>query len=164
MIDIEFKAIDPAIYVNWEQAQWAQKSATVKAEFVESGTVVETVMADGHVETTKTAGQNAAYKVTNPLGEQYLIEPDKFEKLYEKSETEGIFRSKWDPVPVVKVNENVSFTAPWGEEMRIKAGGVLVNGGDNDIYGIQEDEFAATYDIVTKSGEPRPTPETTLKL
>lgn len=154
----EFKIIDPKTYVNWSQAQWAQKSqerGRVQAEFVEKGTAVETIMANGHVETTKTAGENGGYRVTNPTGEQYLIEPSKFESRYEESEP-GIFVPKFDPVKVCLVNENVTFDAPWGGAMNIQAGGVLVYGGDNDIYGIQPDEFAETYDIISKVGTPKP--------
>ena len=40
--------------------------------------------------------------------------------------------------------------------MNIEAGGVLVFGGDNDIYGIQPAEFAETYDIISGSGAAKP--------
>jgi len=132
----EFKKVDPASYVDWSKAQWAQKSqerGLVQAEFVEEGTVVETVMANGLSETTKTAGENGGYKVTNPSGEQYLIEPSKFEARYEEK-SEGLFVPNYDPVKIMKIDENVKFEAPWGGDMNIQAGGVLVYGGDNDIY------------------------------
>ena len=130
----DFKAINPATDVNWDNASWAQKSAQVLAERVGPGTVVQTIMADGHVETSKTAGTNGGYKVTNPNGEQYLVDPAKFESRYE-SAGENAYCPKWDPVRVVRTDGNVSFKAPWGEDMFIKAGGVLVKGsGDNDIY------------------------------
>jgi len=153
-----FKQIDPATYVDWTQAQWAQKSqerGRVQAEFVDEGTEVETIMASGLSETTKTAGADGGYKVTNPTGEQYLVEPSKFQDRYEES-TPGIFVPKFDPVKVSKISENVTFEAPWGGPMNIEAGGVLVYGGENDIYGIQPDEFAATYDIITGAGESKP--------
>lgn len=130
----DFKTINPATDIDWSQAAWAQKSSQVKAEKVAPGTVVETVMADGHVETKKTAGEKGGYKITNPNGEQYLVDPTKFESRYD-AVGENIYRPKWDPVRVIRTDENVTFKAPWGEDMRIKAGGVLVKGtGDNDIY------------------------------
>ena len=46
------------------------------------------------------------------------------------------------------IDENISFEAPWGEEMRIAAGGVLILNGAQDIYGIQAEEFASTYRVL----------------
>ncbi len=152
----DFKKIDPASYTDWSKASWAQKTAQVMAEKVPEGTVVETIMADGHVETEKTAGKNGGYKVTNPSGEQYLVDPAKFESRYDQV-GENTFAPKFDPVRVVSLSESVSFIAPWGEEMRIKSGGVLVKGsGDNDIYGIQPEEFSQTYSIISQQGAPKP--------
>lgn len=128
----EFKAIDPKTYVDWSKAQWAQKSAKIGAERVPAGTVVETIMADGHVETKKTAGADGGYKVTNPNGEQYLVDPAKFEKSYQQTSSPGVFEPKYNPVQIVQISENIAFKAPWGEDMKIKAGGVLVKAGDND--------------------------------
>jgi hypothetical protein len=152
----DFKTINPATDIDWNLASWAQKTAQVMAERVDAGTVVQTIMADGHVETSKTAGKDGGYKITNPNGEQYLIDPAKFESRYD-SAGDNVYRPKYDPIRVVQTNENVSFNAPWGEKMFIKAGGVLVKGsGDNDIYGIQKEEFENTYGIITSVGAPRP--------
>ena len=140
-----FKVIHPAADIDWTQYGVSEKVAKVKAEFVPEGTEVETIMADGFVETTKTAGADGGYRVINPDGEQYLVDKDKFEKLYDETETAGIYEPKPEPRKVVGLTQNVSFTAPWGEEMRIRKGGVLVHGGLNDIYGIQPDEFRKTY-------------------
>ena len=138
----DFKTINPATDIDWSKAVWAQKSSKVIAEKVPAGTVVETIMADGHVETTKTAGPNGGYKVTNPNGEQYLVDPAKFENRYDVV-GEKTYAPKWDPVRVVRIDEDVTFKAPWGEDMRIKAGGVLVKGsGDNDIYEKQIQGFS----------------------
>ena len=161
MTDVTFKHIDTKTYVDWSQAQWAQKTANVLAEKVAPGTQVETVMKDGHVETTKTAGPDGGYKVTNPDGEQYLVDPVKFETRYD-DQGGGRYAPKFDPVQVVAVTENISFKAPWGSDMFIKAGGVLVNGGGNDIYGIQADEFASTYSMISKPGAPKPSPAYTM--
>ncbi len=49
---------------------------------------------------------------------------------------------------VVELQENVRFQAPWGEEMRIRAGGVLVIKDSGDIYGIQREEFQDTYEYI----------------
>ena len=80
-----FKEIDPTTYADWSKAQWAQKTVNVLAEKVGPETTVETIMKNGHVETTKTAGSDGGYKVTNPDGEQYLVDPAKFESRYDAS-------------------------------------------------------------------------------
>ena len=147
-----FRPIEPAA-VDWSDGVMAQKTARVKAEFVPEGTHLETVMADGHVETKNVAPAGGSMKVTNPNGEQYLISPAKFEIRYALTE-DGDYAPKADPVLVLRLDEAVSFTAPWGEEMFIKAGGVLVNGGGSDIYGIQPEEFEATYTVLPEPQGP----------
>jgi hypothetical protein len=140
-----YKVINPGSDVDWTEFFIAQKTAQVKAEKVPPGTVVETILASGKIETTKTAGENGGYRVTNPTGEQYLVDTAKFEKIYEAAEVPGMFKPKPDPRRVIRIGENVAFTAPWGEEMRIAAGGVLVMETPRKVYGIQPDEFKKTY-------------------
>lgn len=151
----EFEALDTS-NVDWSKAAWAQKTASVTAEKVAPGTVLQTVMANGHVETTKTAGPDGGYKTKNPSGEEYIVEPKTFEKRYDPAGPENEYRPKFAPVQVLPLDRDVSFKAPWGEDMFIKAGGMLVNGGGKDIYGIQKEEFAATYSVVSGPGGPRP--------
>jgi hypothetical protein len=141
----KFKVIDPVKDVDWTEYELAYKTAYVKAEHVPPGTIVETVMADGHVETTKTAGPEGGYRVTNPDGEQYLVDTKEFEQKYTAAEEPGVYIPNSEPRKVVSGSQNVAFTAPWGEEMRIKEDGVLVHNGPGDGYGIQGDEFKNTY-------------------
>ena len=141
----KFKVIDPIKDVDWTEYYKAQKSAYVKAEKVPAGTSVDTIMADGHVETSNIAGPDGAYKVTNPDGEQYLLETEEFEKNYLPAEQEGIYIPNSEARKVLDIDKNIAFKAPWGEEMLIKKGGVLVHNGPGDVYGIQSDEFKNTY-------------------
>lgn len=140
-----YKVIDPAKDLNWTEYYLAQKTAEVKAEKVLPGTVVETILADGHVETTKTAGEKGGYRVTNPTGEQYLVDTDKFENLYDETDTAGIYQPKPDPRKVLDSDKNVTFRASWGENMLMRKGSAIVHGGQDDIYGIAAEEYAATY-------------------
>ena len=140
-----FRTIDPVADVDWTEFRVARKTAKVRAEFVEAGTKVETVMANGLVETSKTAGEKGGYKITAQTGEQYLVDPDKFAKLYQTTSAEGVYEPRPDPRKVLDLKENVSFTASWGEDMRIRSGGVLVKDGPKKAYGIQGDEFHASY-------------------
>lgn len=144
-----FKVIDPARDVDWTDFFLAQKTAQVKAERVGAGTEVVTLVQgeDGTLlhEATKTAGPDGGYVVTNPTGEQYLVDVKKFESVYEGTGVEGVFAPIPDPRKVVPVEQNVSFEAPWGGAMRIQSGGVLVHGGVHDIYGINPKEYQETY-------------------
>ena len=147
---VVFHVIDPSSDVNWTNFTPAMKTAQVKAEKVGPGTVVQTVMADGHIETTKTAGPGGGYRVTNPAGEKYLVDTAKFEKLYDPVEgADGTFKPKPSIRKVLPISENLAFIAPWGEEMRIKAGGVLVHDGIKKVYGIQGPEYNSTYSAVS---------------
>lgn len=143
----EFTPIDPRTGADWAIACWSHKEAKVFAEFVPAGTKIGTVLKDGHRETTKTAGPEGGYKVTNPGGEQYLVDPEKFAGRYETTGIAGEYRPKLNPVKAVQTGKDVSFIAPWGEEMRIKAGGWLVKTRDGEIYGIQPDAFGSTYKL-----------------
>jgi len=143
----QFTPIDPRTDGDWLIAYWSHKEARIFAEFVPAGKKVDTILKDGHRETTKTAGPEGGYKVTNPDGEQYLVDPQKFTDRYETTGNAGEYRPKLNPVRAVQIDKDVSFTAPWGEEMRIKAGGWLVKTKDGEIYGIQPDEFGSTYKL-----------------
>lgn len=140
-----FKVIDPIADVDWTDFKIAQKTAEVTAELVPAGTKVETIMENGLVETSKTAGADGGYRVTAQTGEQYLVDKAKFEKLYNLTDTDGVYAPKPDPRKVLELDRSVAFTAPWGEEMRIRSGGVLVHGGPKDVYGIQPPEFKQSY-------------------
>lgn len=86
--------------------------------------------------------------VTNPEGERYIVKDEDFKAKYiQEDEGSNVYRPKGKPVLVAGVNEDVSFVAPWGEEMNIQADGFLVLAGKDDIYGIQGPAFAKTYMI-----------------
>lgn len=138
----EFRRIDPAA-IDFSQARLAQKVARVQARPAEPGERVATIMKDGHVETENVASDGDLV-VTNPSGEQYLVKAATFAERYQPTATPGEFAPRAAPVKALVTGENVEFTAPWGEIMRIKAGGVLIveNG---EVRGVQADEFAATY-------------------
>ncbi|MGD9537131.1 MAG: hypothetical protein AB7P52_05180 [Alphaproteobacteria bacterium] len=142
-----FRAINPDDYFDQSQARMATKTTTIQARPAVAGEEVITVMKDGHVETRNTA-KAGDYIVTNPDGERYIVPGEKFESKYAPTETPGVYRPAGGPVKVMTLQEDVSFKAPWGEEMRIRADGVLVYNGLGDVYGIQPDEFRRTYAFV----------------
>ena len=89
--------------------------------------------------------------VTNPDGEQYIVDDSTFKKKYEiDPENPSQYKPKGGPVLSSPINEHIEFEAPWGETMKIECGGSLVLSGPNDIYGIQKDEFEHTYSSTGK--------------
>lgn len=131
-----------------------QKSGEIIARVGKIGEEIFTIMANGLQETKNTVtvdeNGNPAWIVTNSTGEQYVVSDSVFKSKYEKIEgTEDRFKPVWNPITAVQISENISFAAPWGEIQYLANGGYLVfNKEYDDIYGIQEDEFNKTYDLV----------------
>lgn len=94
-----------------------EKFAVVRARRAEPGEVVETVLANGRVETSNVAGDND-FVLTNPDGEQYLIGSGKLAARYVdlgdgRYRAKGMVRAFRNPT-----GREISITAPWGEEQR----------------------------------------------
>lgn len=90
--------------------------------------------------------------VTNPDGEEYIVEDSNFKKKYEiDPKNPEQYKPKGGPVLSTPINEHIEFVAPWGETMKIQAGGSLILNGPNDIYGIQKAEFENTYSSTEKN-------------
>lgn len=127
------------------------KFARIQARQGELGEEVVTKMANGLEETRNAVKLDVktgkpGWIVTNPDGEQYIVEDSVFKKKYEiDPQNPAQYKPKGGPVLSSPINEHIEFQAPWGETMRIECGGSLVLSGPNDIYGIQKDEFEHTY-------------------
>lgn len=132
------------------------KTARIQARVAVEGEQIVTQMKDGHIETKNTAKEGDVI-ATNPAGEQYIIPAATFVKKYEVDPVNPEqYRPKGGAQQFIHVDEDISFKAPWGEEMHIKAGGVLNVSGltTGDVYGIQKDEFKNTYAKCTSDGTP----------
>jgi len=130
------------------------KTARIQARKGFPGEEIITIMKDGHTE-TKNIVKKGDMVVTNPDGEQYIISGDTFSKKYEiDPNNPKQYRPKGGAQEFIPVQEDITFTAPWGEEMNIKKGGMLnISGRETgDIYGIQKDEFEKTYARCDKNG------------
>ncbi len=95
------------------------------------------------------------FLVTNQINgydNSYVVSAEKFKKLYNPTEENNIFEPKEDIKKVYQVAENVKFEAPWGEKIDLYKGGYIVaenNTPDNNqFYGINKEEFDATYSII----------------
>ena len=146
-----YKDLDTKAF-NFSGAASFRKTARLsqdKIEIAKAEQEVITVIA-GKPE-TKNMAKPGDYIVTGAVGERYVIAGNRFDRLYEPDPSKpGEFRSK-GTVLAVLLTEAVTFKAPWGEQQRIDAGGVLVKNGD-DIYGIAENVFAETYGRADKEG------------
>lgn len=136
------------------QSKTYQKSGEITARVGKIGEEILTVMANGLQETKNTVtvdeNGNPSWVVTNSTGEQYIVSDSVFKKKYERiAENRDRFKPIWNPITAAQIDENICFTAPWGEVLNIVSGGYLVFNKDfDDIYGIQEDEFNKTYDMI----------------
>ena len=147
-----YKEIDPKS-TDFTGAASFRKTARLsqdKIEIAKAEQEVVTVVA-GKPETKNTA-KPGDYIVVGALGERYVIPGNRFDRLYEPDPARpGEFRSK-GTVLAVLLTQAITLKAPWGEQQRIDAGGVLVKNGD-DIYGIAEAAFAETYGRADKDGK-----------
>ena len=121
-----------------------EKHVIVKARKAKAGeTIISTINRgkDNFKETVNRA-ENGDFIITNPGGEEYIIRGDKFTGLYKKL-PDGTFKALGE-VKGIRTVANVEFEAPWGERMKIRAGGYLVD-ANGERYGIDETIFKKTY-------------------
>ncbi|MEO5950690.1 MAG: PGDYG domain-containing protein [Candidatus Saccharimonadales bacterium] len=129
------------------------KKAEVHAVVAVGGEKIETVLANGIVETVNIANSGDAI-ITNPGGEQYIIPAETFTKRYEATTEEGVFRAKG----MARALKNdtgapIEITAPWGESQFGDENCLIATVFDpdspdqigSDRYIIGADEFADTY-------------------
>lgn len=139
----------------------AKKTAIVQAERLKEDTVVDTrvrTIIDGKTyvfDETKNIAPAGAIVITNPDGEQYVIKDkqkddvvitalEQFESKYTR--TENGFLSTEGARNFLKLNEHVTFTASWGEQMFAPAGSMLcIEYGEGEEYSVTNSAFASTY-------------------
>ena len=94
--------------------------------------------------------------VTNPGGEQYIISAETFKKKYEIDPNNlKVYRPKGGAQQFLRLDEDIDFVAPWGEDMHMKSGD-FINVTDRekgDIYGIGQKEFFETYGQCNPDGK-----------
>jgi hypothetical protein len=112
---------------------------------------VVTMTADGK-ETQNTAEPNDVV-MSGPSREQYVIKSAKFPKLYQ-GQIGGPVNPEQGPrnVAIYNGQEQVNFTAPWGENMVLKPGDYLVKEAEGKYYRIAKQEYEKTYNAPGKVG------------
>lgn len=119
------------------------------------GTIGQTIITkEGNLNKVKADEKgNLDWIVTNPNGEKFIVPHKTFVSRYEtKVGLDGKHAPISKIIRAVRILENISFTASWGKQMNIKAGGFLDITNFNDIYGIQEKDFFETYAQCNKDG------------
>ena len=93
-----------------------RKFGKVRAEVAQGGESLQTILADGTVETTNIANPGDII-VTNPGGERYIIGASNFNLRYEATDENGVFRAKGKARIVPNpTGRPIKIVAPWGEE------------------------------------------------
>jgi len=107
---------------------------------------IETHTADGK-ETTNTA-EIGDIIFSGPSGERYVLKPAKVQKLYTGT-IGAALTPEQTPRQVARYDgQEMSFVAPWGENMVIKPGDYLVREQDGSgYYRIAKKEFEQTYQV-----------------
>lgn len=91
--------------------------------------------------------------VTNQIAgydNSYIIPAAKFEQLYTVGDKPNTFNPAGEDRTVYAIPQglNLVFEAPWGGDMRIRAGGVIVPESEpGKFYGINPEEFKATHSV-----------------
>lgn len=130
-----------------------KKFGKVHAQVAQGGETLQTVLADGTVETTNTANPGDVI-VTNPGGERYIIGASKFDSRYEATDEDGVFKAKGKArIAPNPTGQPIKIVAPWGEEQFGGPDALIATVYDPenpdevspDRYIIGRDEFNATY-------------------
>jgi hypothetical protein len=138
-------------------AQLYQKHVQVTARKVLLGEKIETILADGILETTRIGSENE-WLVTNPTGEQFILSDAVFTARNQPTDTQGVFAA----VGYIRAIPN-----PYASQIEIHASWGSPQYGDQDCfivdicdqngvcsgepYLIGGDEFLATYQKVVNT-------------
>lgn len=131
-----------------------QKTAKVSARRLEHDEEIVTQLAGKDTPETKQLAKAGMYVVTNPGGEEYAVDANKFESKYDdigdgRFQAKGFVRAIKNPT-----GKDIEITAPWGEKMHgdkdcmiavqcDKDGNLTGDGTDRYIIGGKE--FKDTY-------------------
>jgi hypothetical protein len=146
------------VYYLAEAGKYA-KNGQVQARAAVPGEQVTTVLDDGAVETVNMAKENQVV-ITNPGGEEYIIDSEKFAGRYQATDQEGIFKAKGS----VRAFRNqtgrpIQIVAPWGQPQYGDEYCMLATPYDPeepdeispDRYIIAHEEFLETYAPMEKA-------------
>ena len=135
----------------YEYAKSSQNMPAMSYTVVQQQQPVVTVTSDGK-ETQNTAEPNDII-MSGPSREQYVVKPEKFigERGLYTGKVGGTVTPEQSPRIVARVEnitQDITFKAPWGEDMILKRGDYLVKDGDQGYYRIAQKEYDETYNPI----------------
>ena len=150
---------------------YAKKTGGVTARIGKEGEEIATYVSNGTLETVNRVkrDENGAPGVVVSMADgsrgtvvdengrtnTYIIDRKTFDRKYKDadrvSEEKQFFQPKGDTQAFVQTEEDISITAPWGEEENLKAGSFLNVTDPNGIYGVAYEEFIRTYTLVGRT-------------
>ena len=135
----------------YEYAKSSQNMPAMSYTVVQQQQPVVTVTSDGK-ETQNTAEPNDII-MSGPSREQYVVKPEKFigERGLYTGKIGGTVTPEQSPRIVARVEnitQDITFKAPWGEDMILKRGDYLVKDGDQGYYRIAQKEYDETYNPI----------------
>lgn len=141
----------PEILEALHNAPVYEKQVLVRARRAEDGERIDTILADGRIETSHTAHEGE-WVVTNPMGEEYIVPGDAFDAKYAGTGTEGVYQSRGlcraIPNPLYVP---IEIETDWGTAMRGDENCYIVDSCTPDgvlsgePYLVDGPIFAATY-------------------
>lgn len=152
VVDLDLSAEN--ITAALREAELYRKKVIVQARPAAAGERVTTVLADGTEETTNTAEEGDII-ITNPGGERYVMNFQKFTARYDAIDEQGNFRAKGIVRAVANpTGQSIRVMAPWGEPQLGDAACIIASPYDaqqpdtigTDRYIIGKDEFLTTYE------------------
>ncbi|HKX73165.1 MAG TPA: hypothetical protein VJM32_04095 [Candidatus Saccharimonadales bacterium] len=123
------------------------KTEPVRARQIPMGQSEEVPVKSGATTDTARGGD---WVITSVSGEEYKG-PSDFLEVYEPVPgMPGTYRPRFDPREMIRLEEDVIFRAPWGEDQAVSKGGYLMqrtirsgpNAGTTERYGIAEKDAA----------------------
>ena len=147
--------------------RYAEKIGCVMARIGVEGEKIFTYVSDGTLETVNrvkrdengnldivaTMADPSGKKIIDEYGRtNTIIVPRKtFERNYLcalqplQTQIEQVYKPKGEVRQFIRIDEDISFKASWGEAQNLKAGSFLNITDSEDIYGIAYEEFMHTY-------------------
>jgi hypothetical protein len=111
--------------------------------------IIVTQFPDEDEEETQNTAMNGDIIVSGPANEKYAVKKEKFKKNYSGEIGERVSPEKSTRMAARYTGqEEIMFTAPWGEKMILKPGDYIIKEDENKYYRIKRKMFDLTYESV----------------
>lgn len=151
------KDINSYIEVNLKNGSmdefWIKKINPVIARKGNLGEEITTYTMDGTVEVKNKVKANKEtgevdYVVTNSFGECYVVDYKTFNLKYQKSDKDGVYIPKSNPIRAVRLNENIEFETSFNKLFKVKKDDYLIIPYNRNVYGITKESMYENYTFV----------------